>query len=163
VKTTDGGGTWSEPVVLKGVYSSSVPAKVQAIRQIATHGNLVFAATDAGLFRSTDAGKTFQLVELPHPSGKEVAGSVWSIVAAGTTGWVASGTSACDVGQAPPPIYFGEDVDPASCPLGNVTVIWTSPDGQTWSPATLPKTSGTGRTTIAAGTGRDAATTVVYA
>lgn len=162
-KSTNGGGTWSEPLVLSGMYASGVPAVVGSIRQIAVAGDVVFAATDAGLFRSADAGTTYSLVDLPAPGGAVVADAVWSIVPIGGGGWVASGASACDVGQPPPSPYGGRDPGPG-CALGNTAAFWRSDDGVTWSPVTaLPRTTGTYRTTISAGPTTDPAHTVVYA
>ncbi len=113
VKTSDGGGTWSVPVRLTGSYASGVAAKVGSIRQIAVDGATVWAATDAGLFRSSDGGATFALFDLPEANGV-VAEAVWSIVSIGGGGWIASGLTACAVG-APPPGLFGSDPDPQFC------------------------------------------------
>jgi hypothetical protein len=162
-KTTNGGGTWSAPVVLEGVYPSSVPAVVGSIRQIAVDGDVVWVATDAGLFRSSDAGATYALVDLPEASGI-VAESVWSIVPIGGGGWVASGVTACGAG-APPPGAFGRgDPDPQNCPLGTNATIWRTDDGTTWTQVTgLPRAIGTNRATLAVGPTTTPATTVVYA
>lgn len=139
-KSADGGGTWGDPVTLAGVSS---------IRQIAARGDQVLAATDAGLFASSDAGGSFKVVDLPNAGGLTLIESVWSIVHVGT-GWVASGVTACSPGAPPPFVYFGSDPDPMNCPAGNNAALWQSDDGATWRPATTPALVGTGRTTLAA-------------
>jgi photosystem II stability/assembly factor-like uncharacterized protein len=162
-KTTNGGGTWSAPIVLEGMYGSSVPAVVASIREIRVDGDTVWVATDAGLFRSSDAGGTYSLVDLPEAAGI-VAESIWSIAPLGGGGWVVSGVTACGVG-APPPGAFGlSDPDPQNCPLGTNAAIWRTDDGTTWTQVTgLPRTVNTNRATLAVGPTTDPATTVVYA
>jgi photosystem II stability/assembly factor-like uncharacterized protein len=162
-KTTNGGGTWSAPIVLGGTYASSVPAVVGSIRQIQVDGDNVWVATDAGLFHSGDAGASYALVDLPEATGV-VAESVWSIVPLGQGGWLASGVTACDVG-APPPGAFGlSDPDPMYCPLGTDATLWRTVDGTTWTQVTvLPRTVGTNRTTLAVGPTPGPTSTVVYA
>ena len=139
-KSTDGGGTWGDPVVLPGVAS---------VRQIGVRGDQVLVATDAGLFASADAGATYTLVDLPNTGGTALVESIWSIVPVGT-GWVAAGVTACAPGGAPPFVYFGFDPDPASCPAGNNAALWHSADGLAWTLAATPPLLGTGRTTLAA-------------
>ncbi len=160
-KSTNGGGTWSAPVVLEGMYPSSVPAVVSSIRQIAVDGDNVWVATNAGLFRSSNAGATYTLVDLPEAAGI-VAEAVWSIVPTGG-GWVASGVTACDVG-APPPGLFGSTDPIAGCPLGTNAAIWRTEDGETWTQVTgLPRATGTNRATLAVGPTATPSSTVVYA
>jgi len=162
-KSVNGGGTWSEPVVLEGTYESSVPAVVSSIRELAVDGDTVWVATDAGLFRSTDAGATYALFDLPEASGV-VAESVWSIVPLGGGGWIASGVTACGVGAPPPGAFGSSDPNPTSCPLGTNAAIWRSDDGESWTQVTaLPRTAGTNRATLAVGPTPSSATTVVYA
>ena len=161
VKTTDGGSTWSTPVVLAGQYASGVAANVGAIRAIAVGADVVFAATDSGLFASHDGGASFTLVDLPETAGV-VAESVWSVIALPNNTWVASGVTACSVGS-PAPGLFGSDPNGAGCALGNNTAIWTSSDGVTWTQATTPVTVGTGRTTLAADIEADPARIAIYA
>jgi hypothetical protein len=164
LRSKDGGATWDEPVVLEGVYRSHLPAKVSSIRQLAVAGRRVFAATDAGLFVSRDAGQSFALVDLPNTGGLVLAESVWSVVPTGGSGWVVSGVTSCDVGVPPPSVFFGSDPDPLLCPHGNNAAIWTSKDGERWrSVTTLPLVTGTGRTTLASAAQTAGGRPVVYA
>ncbi len=162
-KSTNGGGTWSAPVELAGMYGGQVKATVGSIRHIAVDGDVVLVATDAGLFRSADAGATYALVDLPNPEGV-VAESLWSIVPIGGHGYVVSGVSACGVG-APPPGAFGvSDPSPQQCPLGTNAKIWRTEDGTTWTQVSpLPRTIGTNRVTLAVGPTPGPTSTVVYA
>jgi photosystem II stability/assembly factor-like uncharacterized protein len=161
-KSTDGGATWSAPVELAGSYGA-VPATVGSIRQIQVDGDDVWVATDAGLFRSSDAGATYALVDLPEAAGV-VAESVWSIVPVGPHAWVASGVTACGVGQPPPGAFGISDPDPQGCPLGTNATFWRTEDGTTWTQITaLPRTTGTNRATLAVGPVQTPANTVVYA
>ena len=164
LKSTDGGGTWSEPVVLEGTYGQ-VKANVGAIRQIQVNGDVVFVATDAGLFRSTDAGATYALVDLPEPAAGGVVGeAIWSIVPIGGGGFVASGVTACGPGAPLPYIYNFDNPDPVNCPLGNNAAFWRTDDGSTWTQVTaLPSTVNTDRTLLANGPTTNPASTVVYA
>ncbi len=164
LKSTDGGGTWSAPVVLDGTYpGSQIAAKVRSIRQITADDTSVWVATDVGLFHSTDSGATFALFDLPETGGGVVAEALWNILPLGGGGFIASGITACAPG-APPPFLFGSDPDPQNCPLGNNSTIWRTDDGTTWSQVTtLPAGAGTGRTTIAVGPTAVPANTVVYA
>ncbi|MCE9572672.1 MAG: hypothetical protein K8W52_05905 [Deltaproteobacteria bacterium] len=161
-KSTDGGSSWGAPVVLDGKYPGDIPAKVNSVRQIGVDGKNVYAATNAGLFKSTDGGATFALVDLPNANDLFVTESLWSIVPIGGGGWVAGGITACDVGQ-PPPGVFGSDRDPGFCPLGNNLAIWRSDDGETWQAVTTPDTTGIGRSQLASGPTDDPAHTVIYA
>jgi hypothetical protein len=161
VKSSDGGGTWSDPVQLTGLYPDGTPAKVGSVRSIAVQGDLVFAGTDAGLFQSTDGGATFALVDLPNPGGVKLAEQVWTVAPLGGTAWIASGMTACDVGM-PPTGPFGSDPGP-SCTYGNNAAVWRTDDGVSWNNITaLPMTTGTGRTALATGAAIDPATTVAY-
>jgi photosystem II stability/assembly factor-like uncharacterized protein len=165
LKSTDGGGTWAAPVVLQDAYPSpnGFAAHARAIRQISAVGDRVLAATDVGLFASTDAGASFHLIDLPNLGGAALTESVWSVVPIGGGAYVASGLTACDVGAPPPFVYYGSDPDPQLCPHGNNAEIWRSDDGATWKLETVPATVGTGRVTIAAGPAADPTKTVVYA
>ncbi len=163
-KSTNGGGTWSAPVVLDAMYPNAVPAAVGSIRQIQVDGDVVWVATDAGLFRSSDAGATYGLVDLPEGGTGVVAESVWSILPLGGGGWIASGVTACGPGSPPPGAFGSSDPDPGRCPLGTNATIWRTDDGTTWSQVTaLPRTAGTNRATLAVGPTPSSSTTVVYA
>jgi len=162
-KSTNGGGTWSAPIELGGMYPNAVPAVVGSIRQVAVDGDVVWAATDAGLFRSSDAGATYALVDLPEGNNGVVAESVWSIASIGGGGWIASGVTACGPG-APPPGAFGSSDPSQQCPLGTNATIWRTDDGTTWTQVTpLPRSAGTNRATLAVGPTTNPAATVVYA
>lgn len=162
-KSTDGGGTWSAPVKLAGLVGVT-PATVGSIRQIQADGDSVWAATDAGLFHSTDGGGSFALVDLPETASGPVAESIWSVVPIGGGGWVASGVTACDTGQPAPGVFGLSDPDPQGCPLGTNATIWRTDDGATWTQVTpLPASSGTNRATLAVGPTTTPASTVVYA
>jgi photosystem II stability/assembly factor-like uncharacterized protein len=164
LKSTDGGGTWATPVALEGTNSAGFLAHPQSIRQLGVKGSLVLAATDVGLFASTDAGATFSLVDLPNAGGRTLAESVWSVASTGGTSWVAAGVTACDTGLPPPSVYSGLDPDVTKCPAGNNTALWRSDDGMTWTlVTTIPAATGTGRTTLAVGPTADPAHTRVYA
>lgn len=161
-KSTNGGGTWSAAVVLEGKYSNNVAATVTSIRQIQVSGDTVWVATDAGLFRSSDAGLSYQLVDLPQAAGV-VAESVWSILPLGGSGWIASGVGACAVGSAPPGA-FGVGDPGSGCPLGTNAAIWRTEDGANWiQVTTLPRATGTNRTKLAVGPTPSPSSTVVYA
>jgi len=163
LKSTNGAGTWSAPVELSGMNSSGFMASPSSIRQIGVKGNLVVAATDVGLFASTDAGATFNLVDLPNGAAGVLAESIWSVAQVGGGAWVAAGTTACAPGQAPPFVYYGADPG-AACAAGNNLALWRSDDGVTWTQVTAtPATLGTGRATLAVGATDDPAHTRVYA
>lgn len=163
-KSTDGGATWSTPVVLAGRYPApnNFDAAVGDIREIAIQGSLMLAGTNVGLFRSTDGGATFALVDLPNPAGRVLTESLWSVVHTGGGQWVASGITGCDELAGPPPIAFGADPG-AACIAGNNAAIWRSNDGATWTQVTTPSTTGTGRIMLSAGGTANPATTPVYA
>jgi hypothetical protein len=166
VKTTDGGSSWGTPVVLTGKYPdpNGVDANVSSIRQIGVDGDRLLVATDVGLFRSTDAGASFALVDLPNAGGAALAESLWSIVPIGGGGWVAAGMAACDVGAPPSNGLFGADPDPNGCPAGNNAVIWRTENGTTWTQVTaIPTATGTGHITVSAGPTDDPTKTVLYA
>lgn len=160
-KSTNGGGTWSAPVVLEGMYASSVPAQVGSIREIAVDGDSVWVATDVGLFHSTDAGASYSLFDLPEAAGV-VAESVWSVKALGGGGFIASGVTACGPG-APPPGTFGQSDPGGGCPLGTNAAIWRTDDGVTWTQVSgLPRSTDTNRTTLGIGPTTGPSSTVVY-
>ncbi|HEY8211556.1 MAG TPA: hypothetical protein VIG99_28935 [Myxococcaceae bacterium] len=180
VKTTDGGASWSSPVQLSGTYpvaSGGLAAIAQRIRWVEVDPNapsIVLVGTDVGLFRSTDAGASYALLDLPNADGAAAQRpeSVWTIQytgqAAGISNWVASGVPSC--GPAFRPSDPGSGVLPGAdqpgtipatvCTFGNLGDIWVSTDaGATWTsrrsagpfPAPEPDTP-VGRITLAAGT-----------
>ncbi len=172
VKSSDGGGTWGTPVALTGTYPApnGFVANVSSVRSIAAKGNLVFAATDVGLFQSTDGGASFALVDLPNIDGKILTDSLWRVVYTGQGQWVAAGLTSCDevvdpvnkLGNTPAGKFGG--YDPAAyCPEGNNAEIWHSVDGTTWTLSTPVTPTGTGRVDVAAGPSLDPTKTVLYA
>ncbi len=163
-KTTDGGATWSTPVALSGTYPApnGFSADVSDIRAIGARGDLVLAGTNVGLFKSTDGGATFALVDLPNANNKVLTESIWSVTHVGNGQWVASGVTGCDETAGPPPIAGGQDPGGA-CTEGNLGIIWHSTDGATWTQETTPTATGMGRLTLAAGDSSDPTKTVVYA
>jgi PKD repeat protein len=75
VKMTNGGDTWTDPVFL-GTSSS-----ISNILVAPANSSIVLAATDKGLFRSTDAGKTYSLVTIN--TGVAETPRIWSLVTGG--------------------------------------------------------------------------------
>ncbi len=125
VKSTDGGRTWGAFVNLPGATS------VRDV-QVDTSGkvDVVFVATDAGLFLSNDAGASFTLASAGQADGRT---SAYSIVRS-SAGWL---VSAVEPG-----------FDAFSGGTGSIYV--SSDRGATWS--AVPGSSslaGTGRTTLA--------------
>jgi hypothetical protein len=176
VKTVDGGGSWGNPVALSGTYPASAGSlavsalRIRAIKVDPSNSNIVLVATEVGLFRSTNAGASFSLVDLPN-AGTQLAESLWTIVYTGQVGgvshWAVSGVYACAQGVLPPDADFGVASGAAGCAAGNPGDIWTSSDsGATWSSR---KTAGglpalaVGRITMGAGSTATPATTVIYA
>ena len=150
VKSTDGGVTWSSPVLLNGTLNG-VPIHAVNTRTVRIdpqdHNNILVAA-DIGLFRSTDGGATFSPIDLPNlPTyGTTDLEGMFSIVytgpsASGSSTFMATGNYACP-NQYPP--SFNQPVGSAflaTCSglptgQGNLGDIWTSTDGgATWSSA----------------------------
>jgi photosystem II stability/assembly factor-like uncharacterized protein len=161
LKSSDGGGTWTAPLELSGMYPNGFAGKVKSIRSIAAHDAQVMVGTDVGLFASTDGGATFALVDLPNKDGMALVESLWTVIHLGNNHWVASGVTACDPQSGPAPLAFGSDPG-GGCAAGNNAEIWISGDGATWTLATLPMASGTGRVTIAAGRSPDPTQAVLY-
>ncbi|MFL5358663.1 hypothetical protein [Archangium sp.] len=171
LKTTDGGATWSAPVTLTGTYDLGTAVlnvtalRIRTVQVDPNNTNIVFVGSNVGLFRSTDGGQSFSLVDLPNSGANKLAESVWSIVYTGQVGgvsrWALSGVYASAVGALPPDAGQGTSATPGD--------IWVSTDaGASWSSrkaaGSLPGTS-VGRIDLAAGTpsAADGVTTVVYA
>ena len=87
----DGGATWQGSVVLSATYPGYLPLQATSVRDIAFDetGEVVLAATDAGLFRSIEGGvgAGWSLLDVDvahHPQG------FWSVVRVGGQVWVAT-------------------------------------------------------------------------
>lgn len=176
IKTLDGGITWSSAVQLSGEYPAGsggrkvTAGSIRAIEVDPNNTNNVWVGTDVGLFRSTDAGATYALVDLVNA---ELTGNpgqrpeaIWSIVytgksAAGASNWLVSGHTASPASAAPP----------NSRTRSTVGDIWATTDGgQTWvsrlAENKLPVTATTlaSRIDLGAGTpGADPTKTVIFA
>lgn len=126
VKSTDGGATWSSPVFLGN--ETMIPDVVVD----PSDSNIVLAATNDGLYRSTNAGASFSQVGIA--TGDSAAPKVWSIASTGAHHFVLS---------------LEGDPDVTSGTTDGQ--VWTSTDdGASWSRATgMTKPSGIGRITVA--------------
>jgi hypothetical protein len=181
--SADGGGTWTPLTTsLAGTYPASAGGRRQAassIRDLTVDRNdprKIFIATDVGLFRSVDAGQTFNLVPLPSDAVGAVTAEaeVWTLqylgVVAGVSHWVVSGVhNLCgfrerESSQMRPAATPGVD-----CTRGNPGDIWRSSDaGATWvslrRTGKLPTLTGEfGRIALGAGAPANPDATVVYA
>lgn len=137
VKSKNGGVTWS-PMIELGNAVSVRDVKVDT----STDRDIVFVATDSGLYRSGDEGETYAAV--PAFAGQ----SVWSIVKS-SAGWLVS-SQPCN------PAFVGLQCDGA-------TTLYVSNDlGVTWTPITNAGNifAGNGRTTLGVAVPGDS---VVYA
>jgi len=124
LKSTDGGATWFNPVYLGS--STQIPDLIVAPGD----SNIVIAATNAGLFRSVDAGASFSAITLN--TGKPAVPYAWSIAWAGGTSFVAT-----------------LEADPLSTATTTDGQIWRSGDnGATWTRATGVTATGLGRMTV---------------
>jgi uncharacterized protein (TIGR03382 family) len=123
VKSTDGGDTWSAPVFLGA--STIIP-------QVFAQGGRVFAATNKGLYISSDGGSTFTLASIA--TGSMEAPYVWSIASTGAQG-----------------LAIALEASPSVTTGTTDGQVWTSSDnGTTWTKATgVTKTGGIGRITLA--------------
>jgi photosystem II stability/assembly factor-like uncharacterized protein len=78
LKSTDRGQTWTK---LKGQEQTQsnlgTSRAVTSIQVKPKNGSLVLVGTDAGLFRSTDEGESYQQVKLPAGSPKVVRDITW--------------------------------------------------------------------------------------
>ena len=126
-RTADGGATWSRmgtiPMVVPG---ASAPAMVTGrVGWVTADLGVAAGSSGIALFRTTDGGARWQLVELTYP-GRETPGAIPfgcdkgdAVFSSATTGWVAG---ACAGG---PPTF------------------WVSHDGgRTWRHQPLPRPDG---------------------
>ncbi len=123
VASSNGGSTWASAIQLPGV-STVLDMKVDASQA----QDIVLVGTNAGLFRSTDGGGSYNSVAT-------LTGYVWSIVQT-SAGWLASTV--------------------ASNGVGSLKV--STDRGATWSPITNAGSvyAGAGRTTLGVGSPGDA-------
>jgi len=174
VRSDNGAGTWSTPITLLADLDLGAgvkkyrPNRVRDIRVAPNDSNTVLVATSLGLFRSSDAGKTFAYVDLPNGS-HTLAEGTWTLAYLGGTSWAVSGVTACDEKQAP---YNTYTLPPGKlgCKLGAIGDIWRSTDGgATWTsirntPGAWPAPDEGGRISLAAGKPKaDPTQTVLYA
>lgn len=123
--STNGGSTWTNYVDL------GTPLSVRDIKvDFSATQDIVLAATDTGLFRSTDGGSSYASIATFQGL------SVWSLVQT-NAGWLANAQPCTGV----PAVYCGTQA----------TIYVSSDHGATWAP--IPNTgnvyTGAGRTTLA--------------
>jgi hypothetical protein len=139
LKAANQGATWGLPVSLATVASAVTggplaAAEVRALKVDPVNPLIVLAASDVGLWRSTDGGASFSLVDLPNTTSP-VLESTWDLAYLGNVGgvsqWLLSGVYACP-GALPP--LAGLGVPTCAGGIGNAGDIWLSSDaGATWS------------------------------
>ena len=136
-KSTDGADTWSTPVLLGD------SSKILDIHVAPGNSTIVLAATDKGLYRSTNSGASFAKVAIA--TGQAGDPYVWSFAYGG-------GNS----------VAMSLEANHAATTGTTDGQVWTSTDnGATWTKATgMTDTLGVGRITIASGA---ANRTVMYA
>ena len=157
--TRDGGATWKDPVFLTaqsgGVTSTAL--RVHDLKVDPNDSANVLAATDLGLFRSTDAGNTWAHVALTHGPGPAPArlDETWSVSWVGGNSWLLTGTQAVADASGTLTLSPGD--------FG----LWRSDDGAaTWSWVTgvVPSSAplGNAKLAVAPSTAGDPATSRVY-
>jgi photosystem II stability/assembly factor-like uncharacterized protein len=125
-KSTNAGENWSGPVYLGSSTS------IRDLYVAPGDSTIVLAATDIGLFRSTDSGASFAPVTLA--TGFADAPATWDIEFTGGSGFALSL-------EATPTVTTGTT---------NGQVFYSSNNGQTWTKASGPtKTTGVGRISLA--------------
>ena len=126
VKSTDGGATWMAPVYLGNSTS------ITDLQVAPGNSNLVLATTNAGVFRSVDAGATWSQVSLA--TGYTSAPAGWSIAHAGGTKFIVT-----------------LEADPTAASGNTQGQVWVTADaGATWTRSTgVTSTAGLERMTVA--------------
>ena len=144
-RSTDGGGTWSAPVLLQATYVFGTTYQLTAgavtdIKVDPLNSAVVLATTDVGLFRSTDGGASW--THLPLSSGSAGFFYMWSLAYAGNDTWLVTGQAA--------------DITTPTPASGGSLGLWRSTDdGATWRYATdafpfgEPTAKAAGRGTLA--------------
>ena len=168
VKSTDGGATWSAPVTLVATAPGAqvTAGSVTDIKVDPRNSAVVLAATDSGLFRSTDGGASFQQAALATPRASDVFFYVWSLAFTGNDTWLAAGQVA-DPSQ--PSSSRTAPLNPSSN-VGTLGLWRSTDDGATWAwdggalPGGAAVTGSAGRATLAVapGTLGDPATVRVF-
>ena len=176
VSTTDGGATWSAPklLTLQALGTTIHSVNTRTVRVDPNDHNNILVASDIGLFRSTDGGATYNLIDLPNTAiyGPGNLEGLFSIVylghgPSGASAFMATGNYACP-GGFPPSFnqprtgFFTTQCAGLAAGFGNQGDIWTSLDGgATWTSARvaglLPATfelAGTPPAPVAAEMGR---------
>ena len=164
-RSTDGGATWQQ--------ASGVPSGVIAFKVAAAGNGVWYAATGAGLFRSTDDGQSFVNVNLPVGSCAGQAPSAGCALANMVTGLAVEGpANSQSTGGTPGAVVaaVGWRAGHKTSPYGYVESpgngIYTSPTGApgTFTKAgTFPGTSDPGRIELGAATGAAQDHRYVYA
>jgi hypothetical protein len=126
VTSRDGGATWSAPLQLTATVGSTqrIAGSVRDIKVDPRNSQIVLVATEVGLFRSTNAGNSYQQVALTGQTANDTYFGLWSIAWAGTDTWLLTGVKGDLTGAngcpAPGP----------ACELG----LWRSTtNGATWT------------------------------
>ncbi|QRO02151.1 hypothetical protein JRI60_25630 [Archangium violaceum] len=126
VKSTDGGNTWFAPVYLGNATS------ITDIQVVPGNGNIVLATTNAGIFRSVDAGATWSQVSLA--TGYTETPSGWSIAHAGGSKFIIT-----------------LEAQPSAASGNTQGQVWVTADnGATWTRSTgVTSSAGLERMTVA--------------
>ncbi|MDQ3264642.1 MAG: hypothetical protein M3Y59_13410 [Myxococcota bacterium] len=174
LKSTDGADSWGPAVTLAGTSPGGTAVGVRSIREILVdpnNGAQVLVGSDVGLFRSTNGGDSFSLVDLPNP-GTGTLEAIWSVVHLGGTRFLVSGVQGCDASRLPPSpgggVEEGGALAVGTCVGGNPGDVWLSTDGGiSWTSrraqGALPGPVRPGRMTLTAAPQADPATSTVYA
>jgi SAM-dependent methyltransferase len=124
LKSKDGGATWSSPIKLVANYSFSgtsytfTAGSVTDIKIDPANSQIVIVTTNKGLFRSTDAGTTYQHVPLVGAASADIYYWMWSAAYAGPHTWLVT----------------GERLDITGKTTGGGMGLWRSADdGATWT------------------------------
>ena len=190
-RSLDGGLTWSAPLFLGTAAHpadgfATASQNIRDLRVDPTNGQNILVAADDALYRSTDGGATFGIIDLPNTVAYgNTREAMWSIVYLGAavnpgtgvnqSSWLVAGSYACP-GFFPPGRGGNSGTGcSANGQTGNIGDIWKSTDsGATWSsarvagliPATITGSLTTEIGRISMGAGAPTAggtTTTIYA